>query len=286
MYRTGSPWWVQWVFGKTASQPDCQMILLFNIFTIFIIFMTNCNFFKLNKHHTCTLWQIKMESQNDVSLSINHQMFSSGNRVQWCCNKRAALLTSKWIKCQLSPVTQPKSWKRPQTRFYHKCVLNSFDSCLINTAYIWLKFQFDLKACNPTLTVSLEWYLYRLLCSEINTFSSLPFFMVSSSAPSEREGVQKTTGCVLCAASRPVLAVVLVLTLDQAQFALQTLAVGRQVAVVLQQLAVLLDESGWSLLLPLVLLQLRQQLMSEHREQHRAPVTACTAWTLFTWIGI
>ena len=49
---------------------------------------------------------------------------------------------------------------------------------------------------------------------------------------------------MLCVASSPVLAVVLVLTLDQAQFALQTLAVGRQVAVVLQQLAVLLDESG------------------------------------------
>lgn len=40
-----------------------------------------------------------------------------------------------------------------------------------------------------------------------------------------------------------VLAVVLVLTLHQAQVALQALAVGRQAAVVLQQLAVLLDES-------------------------------------------
>lgn len=41
-----------------------------------------------------------------------------------------------------------------------------------------------------------------------------------------------------------VLAVVLVLTLDDAQVALQALAEGGQAAVVLQQLAVLLDESG------------------------------------------
>lgn len=41
-----------------------------------------------------------------------------------------------------------------------------------------------------------------------------------------------------------LLAVLLVLTLDQAQFALQSLELGQQVAVVLQQLAVLLDESG------------------------------------------
>lgn len=40
-----------------------------------------------------------------------------------------------------------------------------------------------------------------------------------------------------------VLAVVLVLTLDQAQLAPQALAAGRQAAVVLQQLAVLLDQS-------------------------------------------
>ena len=48
----------------------------------------------------------------------------------------------------------------------------------------------------------------------------------------------------MCAVSQPcVLAVVLVLTLDQAQRAPQALAVGRQAAVVLQQLAVLLDQS-------------------------------------------
>lgn len=47
----------------------------------------------------------------------------------------------------------------------------------------------------------------------------------------------------MCAVSQPcVLAVVRVLTL-QAQVTLQALVVGRQAAVVLQQLAVLLDES-------------------------------------------
>lgn len=65
----------------------------------------------------------------------------------------------------------------------------------------------------------------------------------------------------------PVLAVVLVLTLDQAQFGLQALAFHRQAAVVLQQLAVFLEESGRGLLLPLVLLQLRHQLLSKQRGQ-------------------
>lgn len=137
-----------------------------------------------------------MGSQNDVSLSINHQTFSSGNRVQWCCDKRAALLTSKWNKCQLSPVTQPKSWETPtNTLLPQMC----FDSCLINTVYIWMKFQFDLKACNPTLTVSLEWYLYRLFCSEINTFfSPLPFASLRSVPllhQREKESRRRQTVC-------------------------------------------------------------------------------------------
>lgn len=60
---------------------------------------------------------------------------------------------------------------------------------------------------------------------------------------SEVEATEGRRG--LCAAARRlVLAVVLVLTLDQAQFALQALALGRQVAVFLQKLDVLLDESG------------------------------------------
>lgn len=48
----------------------------------------------------------------------------------------------------------------------------------------------------------------------------------------------------------------LVFTLDVAQFGPQTLAVARQDTVVLQQLAVLLEESGRGVLLPLVLLHL------------------------------
>lgn len=71
-----------------------------------------------------------------------------------------------------------------------------------------------------------------------------------------------------------VLAVLLVLTVDEAQFAPQALAVAQQVAVVFQQPAVLLDESGCSLLLPLVLLQLTHQLLSK---PHTASVTA--SWT-------
>lgn len=139
-----------------------------------------------------------MGSQNDVSLSINHQTFSSGNRVQWCCDKRAALLTSKWIKCQLSPVTQPKSWETPtNTLLPQMC----FDSCLINTVYIWMKFQFDLKACNPTLTVSLEWYLYRLFCSEINTFFFLfPLLLYGQFLCSirERRSPEDDRLCAVC----------------------------------------------------------------------------------------
>lgn len=65
-----------------------------------------------------------------------------------------------------------------------------------------------------------------------------------------------------------VLAVLLVLALDQARLAPEGLAVGGQAAVVLQQLAVLLDEAGGALLLPLLLLQLRHQALSAHRE-HR-----------------
>lgn len=76
---------------------------------------------------------------------------------------------------------------------------------------------------------------------------------------------------------RGLLAVLLVLTLDQAQFAPQALAVAQQVAVVFQQPAVLLDESGCSLLLPLVLLQLTHQLLSK---QHTASVTISASWTL------
>lgn len=49
---------------------------------------------------------------------------------------------------------------------------------------------------------------------------------------------------------------VLVLTHDEVQLAPEALAVGGQAAVVLHQLAVLLDEPGRHLLLPLVLLQL------------------------------
>lgn len=92
--------------------------------------------------------------------------------------------------------------RRPQTCFYHKRVLNSFDSCLINTVYIWLKSQFDLKATNPKLTVSLEWYLYRLFCREINISfpSSLPFFMVRSPEDDRLCAVCRLQPCSSCGA--------------------------------------------------------------------------------------
>lgn len=63
---------------------------------------------------------------------------------------------------------------------------------------------------------------------------------------------------------------VLVLTLDPAQLAPQILAVGRQAAVVLQQFGVLLDEARRHLLLPLLLLQLRLELLSEQKQSEPA----------------
>lgn len=64
--------------------------------------------------------------------------------------------------------------------------------------------------------------------------------------------------------SSGVLAVLLVL----AQFAPQALPLAQQVAVVFQQAAVLLDEPGRGLLLPLLLLQLARQLLSEPHKAH------------------
>lgn len=61
--------------------------------------------------------------------------------------------------------------------------------------------------------------------------------------PSRRDQDKICRGGAGCELRPPVLAVLLVLTLDQAQFALQALELGQQAAVVVQQLAVLLDES-------------------------------------------
>ena len=55
----------------------------------------------------------------------------------------------------------------------------------------------------------------------------------------------------------------LVLLLDEAQFGPEALTVAREAAVLLQQFAVLLDQAGRALLLPVVLLKLRIQLLSE-----------------------
>lgn len=65
--------------------------------------------------------------------------------------------------------------------------------------------------------------------------------------------------------SRAGLAAVLVLTLDQAQLAPQVLAARSQAAVVLQQLAVLLEEAGRHLMLLLLLLQVAHELLPERR---------------------
>lgn len=96
-------------------------------------------------------------------------------------------------------------------------------------------------------------------------FYNSSFCFTEGGGPSRAAGDQK------------VPAVLLVLILDQAQFVLQALAVAQQVTVLFQQPVVLLDDSGCRLLLPLVLLQLTHQLLSEQHTQSlvtiRAPAT-------------
>lgn len=120
-----------------------------------------------------------------------------------------------------------------------------------------------------------------LSCDALKHLSSqyvaLLYFMVGCSGwflSSRREQNTNSRGARGCCVDQsPVLTVLLVLTPDQAQFGLQALSVGQQLTVVLQQLAVLLDESRRRLLLPLFLLQLRHQLLSRQREQHIVSVS-------------
>lgn len=86
--------------------------------------------------------------------------------------------------------------------------------------------------------------------------------------------------CLWRSLVRPLAELLVGVALDQAQPGPQNLAVAHQTAMLLQESAVLLEVSGCCQLLPLLLLQVTGQFLSEQSQRSTRPVTGHQQWIL------